>query len=74
MAKSPLTFSASSTCVFSAVSHICSTVIASRLAVKGFARPAHGRIDYALKEHRVSVEIVRIGGAQRRLSRCARSR
>ena len=32
---------------------------------KGFARPAHGRIDYALKEHRVSVEIVRIGGAQR---------
>jgi hypothetical protein len=32
---------------------------------KGFARPAHGRIDYALKEYRVSVEIVRIGGAQR---------
>ena len=29
---SPLTFSSSRTCVFSAVSHICSTVIESRLA------------------------------------------
>jgi hypothetical protein len=34
MAKSPLTFSSSSTCVFLAVSHICSTVIASRSARK----------------------------------------
>ena len=53
MAKSLLTFSSSSTCVFSAVSHICSTVIASRLAEKGFARPAYGRINHPLKQHRV---------------------
>jgi hypothetical protein len=34
IAKSRLAVSSSSTCVFSAVSHICSTVIASRLARK----------------------------------------
>jgi hypothetical protein len=34
IAKSLLTVSSSSTCVFSAVPHICSTVIASRLARK----------------------------------------
>jgi hypothetical protein len=34
IAKLPLTFSSSSTCDFSAVSHICSTVIESRLPRK----------------------------------------
>src|ERR1700722_7377504 len=34
IAKSPPTFSSSSTCNFSAVSHICSTVIESRSARK----------------------------------------
>ena len=32
---------------------------------KGFARPAHGRIDHPLEQHRVCAEIFRIGGAQR---------
>ena len=32
---------------------------------KGFTRPAYGRIDHPLKEHRVRPEIFRIGGAQR---------
>ena len=65
MANSPLTFSSSSTCDFSAVSHICSTVIELKIAEKGFARPTYGWIDHPLEQHRVCVEIFRIGGAQR---------
>ena len=56
MAKSPATFSSSSTCAFSAVSHICSIVI-DRDWRESFAGSAHGRIDDPLKQHRVCVEI-----------------
>jgi hypothetical protein len=65
MAKSPLTFSSSSTWVFSAVSHICSTVIASRLERKVSPAPPYGWIDHPLEQHRVRAQIFWIRRAQR---------
>jgi hypothetical protein len=64
MAKSPLTFSSSSTCDLSAASHICSIVIASRLP-RRFRLPGVRTDRLHAQEHRVCAEIFGIGRAQR---------